>query len=110
MPNQTRGSVSRLWPNSACGTPNAAISGRYGLYWFGLVVVASACELRYGVPCLMSVVAELATTPTSGSPWPWATIQSSGNKMAPQSITPSATSTPRVPRDLPARTARAASA
>ena len=30
-PNQTRGSVSRPWPSSACGTPNAAISGRYGL-------------------------------------------------------------------------------
>ena len=57
-PNQTRGSVSRLWPNSACGTPNAAISGRYGLYWLGLVVLASACELRYGVPSLMSVVAD----------------------------------------------------
>ncbi len=27
-PNQTRGSVSGPWPNSACGTPNAAISGR----------------------------------------------------------------------------------
>jgi hypothetical protein len=27
-PNQTRGSVSTPWPNSACGTPNTAISGR----------------------------------------------------------------------------------
>src|SRR5579862_134471 len=67
-PNQTRGSVSRPWPNTACGTPNTAMSGRYGLYWFGSLVVASTCELRYGVPCLMRVLAELATTPTSGSP------------------------------------------
>src|SRR5712691_3009926 len=58
----------------------------------------------------MSVLAEVATTPTSGSPWPLATIQNSGTRMAPQMITPSATSTPRFPRDLAARTARAASA
>src|SRR5271170_7749264 len=27
-PNHTRGSVSTVWPNSACGTPNTAISGK----------------------------------------------------------------------------------
>ena len=45
-PNQTRGSVSMPWPSSACGTPNTAISGRYGLYALGSVVAASACALR----------------------------------------------------------------
>ncbi len=67
-PNQTRGSVSTPWPSSAWGTPNTAIRGRYGLYWLGLVVAASACALRYGVPSWMSSFAEVATTPTSGSP------------------------------------------
>jgi hypothetical protein len=67
-PNQTRGSVSKPWPSSAWGTPNTAIRGRYGLYWLGLVVAASACALRYGVPSWMSSLAEVATTPTSGSP------------------------------------------
>ncbi|HEX2820209.1 MAG TPA: hypothetical protein VHO07_08605 [Streptosporangiaceae bacterium] len=109
-PNHTRGSVSRPWPNSACGTPKAAISGRYGLYWLGSVVVASTLGLLYGVPWWISVLAEVATTPTSGSPCPVATIHSSGTRMAPQMMTPSAMSTPKVARDRQASTARAATA
>ena len=73
-------------------------------------MAASACALLYGVPCLISVWAEFATTPTSGSPWPVTTIHSSGIRMAPQMTTVSATSTPNVARDLQASTARAASA
>ena len=98
IPNQTRGSVSRPWPSSACGTPNTAISGRYGLYRLGLVVVARTLLARYGVPSLISVVAELATTPTSGSPCPVHTIHSSGMRMAPPTTMASATSMPAVPR------------
>ena len=109
-PNQTRGSVSTPWPSSAWGTPNTAISGRYGLYALGLVVAASACALRYGVPSWMSSLAEVATTPTSGSPKPCAISQSSGNRIAPHIIAASATSTPRVCRDRQAMTASAASA
>ena len=73
-------------------------------------MVASTLVLRYGVPCLMSVLAEFATTPTSGSPWPVHTIHSSGTRMAPHTMTPSAMSTPVVWRDRQAMTARAASA
>src|ERR1700749_4664007 len=108
-PNQTLGSVSTPWPSSAWGTPNTAIKGRYGLYWLGLVVAASACALRYGVPSWMSSLAEVATTPTSGSPKPCAISQSSGNRIAPHIIAASATSTPRVCRDRQAMTASAAS-
>jgi hypothetical protein len=109
-PNHTRGSVSGPCPRTACGTPNAAISGRYGLYWLGSVVAASAPALRYGVPSLISVLAELVTTPTSGSPWPVQISHSSGTRMAPQTMMASATSIPVVPRDRHAMTVSAASA
>ena len=74
------------------------------------MVLARTLVLLYGVPCLISVLAELATTPTSGSPWPVHTIHSSGTRMAPQTRMPSATSTPVVARDRQAMTASAASA
>ena len=78
---------------SACGTPNGSISGKHGLYWLGLVVSASACELRYGLP-LDERRGGAGHDADLGFPVAVGAIQSSGNKMAPQRITPSATSTP----------------
>src|SRR5580693_4290171 len=47
-PNQTRGSVMTCEPNNARGIPNRDITGRYGLYAFGLWVAASDAALWYG--------------------------------------------------------------
>src|ERR1700733_4802652 len=64
-PNHIRGSVTAL---SAIvrGTPKSDITGRYGLYAFGLVVEASAAAPAYGMPWWMRLMPDWATTATSG--------------------------------------------